>query len=320
MGELRDHRGRLHRLPRRSPISSPRCRRARGAAPPKPLSLHRVRDGRLEPPARDAAASGATGRSSYRSGRSIPSPTALEQAFWRRLRRRRARRRAGRVRRASSNAASRAPRELPESPVQRPRTRSKTPISTRSTSSGGSGTREIVVANLIASRLTVLYGPSGVGKSSLLLASVARSLRRCREEPLVVVFSRWSEPPERGARAGDRRGGGLAPGQLAEVARACAGGTRRVPRSSTRRRSTSPTTRRDDGLRHGARGARRRPATCERPALAPRGRARLARPAEGCDPEPVRERSPPRAARLGGGACRDRRAVGALGASSEASR
>ena len=34
---------------------------------------------------------------------------------------------------------------------------------------------EIVVANLIASRLTVLYGPSGVGKSSLLLAAVARS-------------------------------------------------------------------------------------------------------------------------------------------------
>ena len=37
--------------------------------------------------------------------------------------------------------------------------------------------REIVVANLIASRLTVLYGPSGVGKSSLLRAAVARSLR-----------------------------------------------------------------------------------------------------------------------------------------------
>ncbi len=55
--------------------------------------------------------------------------------------------------------------------------------------------REIVVANLIASRLTVLYGPSGVGKSSLLRAAVARSLRELPEAPLVVVFSRWSEDP-----------------------------------------------------------------------------------------------------------------------------
>ena len=55
--------------------------------------------------------------------------------------------------------------------------------------------REIVVANLIASRLTVLYGPSGVGKSSLLRAAVARALRELPEEPLVIVFSRWSEDP-----------------------------------------------------------------------------------------------------------------------------
>ena len=54
---------------------------------------------------------------------------------------------------------------------------------------------EIVVANLIASRLTVLYGPSGVGKSSLLRAAVARSLRELSEEPLVVVFSSWSDDP-----------------------------------------------------------------------------------------------------------------------------
>jgi WD40 repeat protein len=55
--------------------------------------------------------------------------------------------------------------------------------------------REIVVANLIASRLTVLYGPSGVGKSSLLRAAVARSLRELPEQPLVVVFSSWSDDP-----------------------------------------------------------------------------------------------------------------------------
>ena len=38
--------------------------------------------------------------------------------------------------------------------------------------------REVVVANLLASRLTVLYGASGVGKTSLLRAAVAHSLRR----------------------------------------------------------------------------------------------------------------------------------------------
>jgi WD40 repeat protein len=54
---------------------------------------------------------------------------------------------------------------------------------------------EIVVANLIASRLTVLYGPSGVGKSSLLRAAVARRLRELPEQPIVVVFSRWSDDP-----------------------------------------------------------------------------------------------------------------------------
>jgi WD40 repeat protein len=55
--------------------------------------------------------------------------------------------------------------------------------------------REIVVANLIASRFTVLYGPSGVGKTSLLRAAVARSLRELPEQPLVVVFSQWSDDP-----------------------------------------------------------------------------------------------------------------------------
>ena len=54
---------------------------------------------------------------------------------------------------------------------------------------------EIVAANVIASRLTVLYGPSGVGKSSLLSAAVVRKLRELPEHPLVVVFSAWSASP-----------------------------------------------------------------------------------------------------------------------------
>jgi len=77
---------------------------------------------------------------------------------------------------------------------------------------------EIVVANLIASRLTVLYGPSGVGKSSLLLASVARALRRLPEAPLVVVFSRWSEPPERALAATLSEAAGIEDGPLVDVA------------------------------------------------------------------------------------------------------
>ena len=48
--------------------------------------------------------------------------------------------------------------------------------------------REIaaVAANVLANRLTVLYGPSGVGKSSLLGAGVARRLRESSGAPVVV--------------------------------------------------------------------------------------------------------------------------------------
>ena len=56
--------------------------------------------------------------------------------------------------------------------------------------------REIsaVAANVLASRLTVLYGPSGVGKSSLLGAGVARRLRELSGAP-VVVHGAWAEDP-----------------------------------------------------------------------------------------------------------------------------
>jgi WD40 repeat protein len=60
--------------------------------------------------------------------------------------------------------------------------------------------RDLIVANLLASRLTVLYGPVGVGKTSLLRAGVAHRLRQeigpdGRPEYGVVVFGGWSEDP-----------------------------------------------------------------------------------------------------------------------------
>jgi len=65
--------------------------------------------------------------------------------------------------------------------------------------------REIsaVAANVLASRLTVLYGPSGVGKSSLLRAGVARRLRELSGAP-VVVHDSWAEDPAAGLVASVR--------------------------------------------------------------------------------------------------------------------
>jgi WD40 repeat protein len=57
--------------------------------------------------------------------------------------------------------------------------------------------RAAVAANVLASRLTVLYGPSGVGKSSLLGAGVARRLRELTGAP-VVVHDSWAEDPAAG--------------------------------------------------------------------------------------------------------------------------
>ena len=57
--------------------------------------------------------------------------------------------------------------------------------------------RKVIAANLVASRLTVLYGPSGVGKSSVLRAGVARDLRALPEHPGVVVFDTWADDPLR---------------------------------------------------------------------------------------------------------------------------
>ena len=72
---------------------------------------------------------------------------------------------------------------------------------------GRDGERKIVAANLLASRLTVLYGPSGVGKSSLLNAGVASHLRRLAQQNVeefgtpefgVIVFGAWRDDPRCG--------------------------------------------------------------------------------------------------------------------------
>src|SRR5687768_14541256 len=62
----------------------------------------------------------------------------------------------------------------------------------------------IIAGNLQACRLTLLYGPSGVGKSSVLRAGVLSTLRAIAQRDLesrgapdfaVVYFSTWTSDP-----------------------------------------------------------------------------------------------------------------------------
>jgi WD40 repeat protein len=57
---------------------------------------------------------------------------------------------------------------------------------------GREGERDVIVANMLASRLTVLYGESGVGKSSLLAAAVVPALREAAAGAPVVLRDTWS--------------------------------------------------------------------------------------------------------------------------------
>ena len=151
--------------------------------------------------------------------------------------------------------------------------------------------REVIVANLVAARLTVLYGPSGVGKSSVLRAGVARDLRARRN----LADGERSSPssPRRVARrpgaalaaaamrasgsglAAPDRAGSRSPTccELADRAR-----RRRSTWCSTRSRSTSSTTATTrPGASRRARRARQRARPARPlPARDPRGRARAA--------------------------------------------
>jgi len=83
---------------------------------------------------------------------------------------------------------------------------------------------DLVVANLLSARLTLLYGQSGVGKSSLLHAGV---VPRLREAPdlAVVVFRSWGGDPVAGLGAAIRVAAGLEPSAgepaLADTIAAC---------------------------------------------------------------------------------------------------
>ena len=65
--------------------------------------------------------------------------------------------------------------------------------------------KQVVSGNLRASRLTILYGPSGVGKTSLLRAGVVHELReqvlenatkRLERAPFAIsAFQSWQDDP-----------------------------------------------------------------------------------------------------------------------------
>lgn len=93
---------------------------------------------------------------------------------------------------------------------------------------GRAAEQEIIVANMNVSRLTLLYGESGVGKSSVLRAGIAHQLRQEAQHNLaergtpefgVVVFSSWRDDPVQGliARVGDEVNQTVSPGRAVTV-------------------------------------------------------------------------------------------------------
>jgi hypothetical protein len=87
---------------------------------------------------------------------------------------------------------------------------------------------EVIVANLTAARLTLLYAPSGVGKSSVLRAGVVPRLRELAEEDddeelgiarsAVAYLSEWSSAPLEAAAAEIGRALGVLPADPAPTA------------------------------------------------------------------------------------------------------
>jgi hypothetical protein len=72
----------------------------------------------------------------------------------------------------------------------------------------------VVIANLFASPLTIVYGPSGVGKSSLLHAGVVPELRRLGKA-VVAPYSQWHAEPALALRARVAQAAGVGSAQEA---------------------------------------------------------------------------------------------------------
>ena len=72
--------------------------------------------------------------------------------------------------------------------------------------------RDLVVANILAAQLTLLYGPSGVGKSSLLYAGAVPRLR-ATPDLAVVTFRTWGPDPAAGLSAAIREAAGPESGE-----------------------------------------------------------------------------------------------------------
>ena len=166
--------------------------------------------------------------------------------------------------------------------------------------------RELIEANLMASRLTVLYGETGVGKSSVLRAGVAHHLRGAAKRNLartgepglaVVVFDTWRDDPLQALRTAIAEAVTQCPRRHAPAARrgrpARRGAARPGARSSTATSTSSSTRPRSTSSTTAATTARTAsrvefPAVVntpgparELPARDPRGRAREARRLQG---------------------------------------
>ena len=323
VGQLRRQRGRLHRLPRafRSRSSCPVD--AGRAAAPEPLPVPGLPAPRVVPPRVPAPPVGArAGRLPLVGGRAGVDPLERESgdaastsSTCRSTSTCRARaedRRTGP--RMSADGLARRTRGW-----RRSRTPTPTPLLLRPRAR-----REIIAANLVASRLTVLYGASGVGKSSVLRAGVAhhlhgvaRNLRGTASRARRRRLRRLAGRPGRRRSARRRRGGDAAlGGTLRRPTRTPA---RRVRAWGSRRRRLRPP-RPGRGVlplppRRGRPGQLRRefPAvvrrTCGRISCSPCARRRSrSSTLQGPHPERVRQLPAPRAPRPRGGPGGDRRA------------